>query len=294
MAEAPFQTPILLIVFNRPETTRVVFESIRAMQPTKLFVAADGPRETVISDRARCEEVRRIATAVDWPCEVQTLFRQQNLGCGRGVSSAITWFFENVEEGIILEDDCLPSNSFYYFCQELLEYYRVNEQVMHISGNNFQYGRQRGTASYYFSRYTHNWGWATWRKSWRHFDLTLMPEPYRSHNWDKQWELSVEKREGISILPNANLVRNIGFGPSATHTKGVPKYAKLKAEEIVIPLLHPSTIKINEEADIFTEYTHFRNKSTKWYLLYNLWDKVLFRPKIIIKKIIDWKQPEIS
>ena len=158
--EKEFSIPILFLVFNRPETTALVFQEIRKVRPQQLFVAADGPRPDRTGEAEKCAEVKKIVAAVDWPCEVKTLFRDNNLGCRVAVSSAINWFFENVEEGIILEDDCLPHPDFFRFCNELLDYYRNDERIMHIGGNNFQFVNKYGKSSYYFSHYAHIWGWA--------------------------------------------------------------------------------------------------------------------------------------
>ena len=164
---------ILFLVFNRPDTTAPVFEAIRAARPPRLYVAADGPRPEQPGESERCEQARRIATAIDWPCDVRTLFRDGNLGCRDAVSGAITWFFKCEEQGIILEDDCLPAASFFGFCDELLERFRDDERVMCITGNNFQEDMAGYPYSYYFSRYAHIWGWASWRRAWNLHDWTL-------------------------------------------------------------------------------------------------------------------------
>ena len=170
----PLKTAVLLVIFNRPETTQVVFEAIRKAKPPRLYVAADGPRTEVPSDAKKCKEAREIINQVDWDCEVKTLFREKGLGCGLGPSSAFTWFFEHEEDGIILEDDCLPSQSFFWFCEELLERYRHDNRVMHIGGNNFLNGWQKDRDySYYFSNSGHIWGWATWRRAWKLFDFNI-------------------------------------------------------------------------------------------------------------------------
>jgi hypothetical protein len=254
----PFRTPVLLLVFNRPATTRAVFESIRSMRPVELYVAADGPRPGVEGEAEKCRATRRIATAIDWDCRAHSLFREENTGIGRGVASAITWFFDQVEEGIIIEDDCLPGASFYRFCEELLAYHRNQPRVMHISGNNFQYGRRRGDASYYYSQYTHCWGWASWRRAWDCFDRSLLEPDSRPYVWDGEWLLAVRQRGGVAVLPNVNLVQNIGFGADATHTKTLERYAGLPAEEISFPLRHPSKIAVDRRADTLTYYANFR------------------------------------
>jgi len=251
--------PILLVVFNRPDTTRAVFETIRTARPRQLFVAADGPRPGMKGEEERCLEARAVATDIDWPCTVTKLFREHNTGLAQSMSTAITWFYENVSCGIVLEDDCVPSSSFYRFCAELLGFYEDNLAVMHISGNNFQYGRVRGRASYYFSRYAHCWGWATWRRAWERFSFQQGAAEAPPTVWAKHWELSIEQHHGVSVLPNANLVTNIGFGGGATHTATLQRYSYLPTKEMEFPLVHPAAVTIDAAADTFTYYVHFRN-----------------------------------
>jgi hypothetical protein len=248
-----------------------------------LFVAADGPREDREGEAERCQRARAVIKQVDWECEVSTLFRGSNLGCKTAVSSAIDWFFQNVEEGIILEDDCLPHLSFFPFCAELLERYRCDERIMMVSGNNFQLGRKRGPYSYYFSNYCHGWGWASWRRAWRYYDVqmelwpTLRETPFlqllwldeaaANHwrdvfdgvyagcidTWDYQWFFACWTRRALAILPNSNLVSNIGFGTDATHTTAsVSSVADLPVMEMRFPLKHPPYIVRDLEADRYT------------------------------------------
>lgn len=241
--------PVLFLIFNRPDLTQMVFESIRAEKPRQLFIAADGPRPHVQGERELCEATRRfVLDHIDWECEVKTLFRAENLGCKHAVAGAIRWFFEQVPEGIILEDDCLPEPDFFRFCTEMLHRHRDDRQVAMIGGVNFQQGRQRGAASYYFSKYTHIWGWASWRRAWQHYKLSmdgldeflasaswqaLCPqEAERAYwqpvftrvrdglvdTWDYQWTYTVWRNDGLVILPQVNLVTNLGFRADATHT----------------------------------------------------------------------------
>lgn len=269
----PLKVPVLLVIFNRPETTKLVFEAIRKARPPRLYVAADGPRPHVPSDRARCAEARAIVERVDWECEVKTLFRDRNLNCGIGPSSAFTWFLQNESEGVILEDDCLPSQSFFWYCQELLEKYRDDTRIMHIGGNNFLNGWLKDEDySYYFSRSGHIWGWATWRRAWQKFDfnislynklrerrqfdgffLNYMERRYRLGKfdetaerqgradwWDYQWDFARYVNSGLAIVPKLNLVKNIGFGEGATHTvNGNVAESSLEAHDIELPLSHP-------------------------------------------------------
>ncbi|MES2213780.1 MAG: hypothetical protein V4465_00080 [Patescibacteria group bacterium] len=269
-------TPVLLIAFNRPDTASAVFETIRRARPQKLFMFVDAPRTDRPEETVLCEETKSIIKKVDWPCDVHTLFPDENLGAGRGPAKAITWFFENVESGIILEDDCVPNDSFFKFSEEMLERYKDDERIMVVSGNNFQEGHMRGDASYYFSVYPNTWGWATWRRAWKHFSYTIEPlahlesivgkeaighwdEAFRSVQggtrkdvWDYQWVHAVWTHKGLSVVPNKNLVSNIGHGEVATHTKKMDTRAlELPREEMLFPLVHPSSITSDKKADQF-------------------------------------------
>lgn len=275
------QAPVLFIIFNRPEQTRKVFEMIKKARPKKLYVAADGPRNNG-KDDVRCKETRAIIDLVDWECEVKTLFREENIGCGLGPKTAIDWFFENEEEGIILEDDCLPSLSFFKFCSELLERYRDNNQIMHIGGSNFQNGYVSDSDySYYFSYFSHEWGWASWRRAWKNYDYNCSSYPelkekgyfdnyfsnfiekkYRLSKiektinsievtwWDYQWDYTKLVNSGLSIIPNQNMIKNVGFGDDATHTISANDARQYnEAQEIDFPLAHPKFIIRDIKAD---------------------------------------------
>ncbi len=171
------ETPIAFCIFNRPELTRRVFGAIARQKPRRLLVVADGPRLDHPTDADRVREARSVLAQINWPCELQTNFAETNLGCRRRMASGITWAFEQAEELIILEDDCLPDDSFFAYCEELLDRYRHEPQVMMISGNNFQ-PQVRTNHSYYFSRYTHIWGWASWRRAWNSYDLDMKTWPH--------------------------------------------------------------------------------------------------------------------
>ncbi|MCX6757179.1 MAG: nucleotide-diphospho-sugar transferase [Candidatus Nomurabacteria bacterium] len=276
-----YKTPILFIIFNRPETTKRVFEAICQAQPKQLFIAADGPRLDKDGEKQLCESAREIVSHVDWDCEVKTLFREKNLGCKIGVSSAINWFFENVEQGIILEDDCLPNQSFFSFCEQMLEMYKDDNRIMHISGDNFQFGKQRGEGDYYFSKMNHIWGWATWKRAWKYYDLEMPSlEQFIKNNyiedvfsnkkiakdwinifiktqnneintWDAQWAYTMWSQNGLAILPNKNLVKNIGFGNDATHTKTSNILLEKNESESLVIKKHPSVVIRDYDADIF-------------------------------------------
>jgi hypothetical protein len=283
MPHAPLKTPILFIVFNRPDTTQIVFNAIRNIRPLRLYVSADGPRPSVASDADRCAKTRKIIEQIDWECDVKTFFRDRNLGCGLGPSTAMNWFFEKEAEGIILEDDCLPSNSFFWFCEDLLERYRNDDRIMHIGGNNFLDSWSNNSEySYYFSRSGHIWGWATWRRAWKlfdynmsmyetvkqkgHFDeffLNWLEKFYRLRKfnatvakrgnidwWDYQWDFARFINSGLAIVPSKNLVKNIGFGTDATHTTDKnSKSAGLDSNDIDFPIKHPPFVIRDLEAD---------------------------------------------
>jgi len=293
---AQLETPVLFLLFNRPDTTQKVFEAIKKQQPAKLYIAADGPRTEKIGENKICNETRDIVTKnIDWKCEVKTLFRDKNLGCKIAVSSAINWFFENEEEGIILEDDCLPDQSFFMFCETLLKYYREDERVMHIGGNNFLDGKIIGEASYYFSNIHHIWGWATWRRAWKKYDVntplyekfikggylkSLFPELHyqllwqsifdkikngKLNTWDYQWTLSIWINNGLGIIPNKNLVTNLGFSDNATHTNSSSNDSLAnRKSNTVHEIIHPEIIQRNYEAEKYTLDTYlikgFTNK----------------------------------
>jgi hypothetical protein len=305
-------SPILFLIFNRPDTTRRVFEVIRRVKPRKLFIAADGPRPNKEGEMQRCLDTRRVVSEVDWDCEVQTLYREQNLGCGLAVSQAISWFFEHVDQGIILEDDCLPDPSFFTFCSHLLDYYKDEEEVMHISGNNFQNGIRRGEASYYFSRYVHVWGWATWKRAWTKYDFKLCTFENREElralvrdnqeltywenaftavkrgdidTWDIQWVHAVWKNEGLAILPNVNLVSNIGFGEYATHTFEENPLVKLKADSIQT-VTHPATKTINSEADRYFFRNILSPPPSLWSMVRQFVYRCSIRPRSVIRNLM--------
>lgn len=264
-------TPVLLIIFNRPDTTKQVFAAVRAARPSRLYVAADGPRD-VVDEARRCEQARQVATAVDWPCEVRTMLSDRNLGCREGPIRGITWFFDCEEAGIILEDDCVPAPSFFPYCQELLDRFRNDERVMCISGDNFQESMGDYPYSYYFSKIPQTWGWASWRRAWRMYDtnmsglaefiamgglnaLSTTPiflEYWQrcfhwvrsgADAWDYQWTFACWAQSGLTCTPRVNLVTNVGFGANATHTiDSCSKLAALATKDLDLPLIHPTVV----------------------------------------------------
>ncbi|MFT4802822.1 MAG: hypothetical protein ACI9YE_000008 [Psychroserpens sp.] len=289
----PLNMAVLFLVFNRLDTTKQVFEAIRQAKPPRLYVAADGAREFKEGETEKVQSVREyILKNIDWECEVKTLFREQNLGCKYAVSGSIDWFFENEEQGIILEDDCLPSQSFFWFCEELLEIYKDDMRVWKISGDNFQNNLVRGDGDYYFSKFIHIWGWASWASRWKYYDVNMLSfESFKASNqvsnifrkkniqkywsdifltvavgdidtWDYQWAYTVLVNNGLTILPNKNLISNIGFGSEATHTTNLDsEHSKLPMHDMNFPLIHPSFMIQDVIADEFTESKMFEKNN---------------------------------
>lgn len=281
-----FKTPILFLVFARPDTTKRVFECIRQIQPVKLYVAADAPRKDRPDEVRRSKEVRHIVDQIDWPCEVHTLFRDNNLGCKIAVSSAISWFFEHEEYGVILEDDCLPDLSFFPFCEELLIKYKDDDRIGHISGNCFFPNLIDQQYSYDFCSFSHIWGWASWRRVWKNYDVnflywkeascnkskrkslfkSLREEIYFSsfisdtlaenkkiNTWDVQYLFMLRVQSQLSIYPSVNLVTNIGLNdPNATHTNKKDHKNYILSNEISLPLVHPQYVISNNAIDRIT------------------------------------------
>ncbi|BAZ69112.1 hemolytic protein HlpA-like protein [Fischerella sp. NIES-4106] len=291
MFEFSLQTPVAFIIFKRPHTTELVFEAIRQAKPAKLFVIADGPRHDRADEPEKCEATRAIINRVDWDCDVLTNYSDVNLGCAKRVSSGLDWVFNNVEEAIILEDDCVPHPTFFRFCEELLEKYRYDTRISSISGQNVQFGRKRTNYSYYFSIYNHCWGWASWRRAWQYYDLymklwpeikaggflnnILMDSRYVEYwskifesvynnplsiTWDYQWTFACWVQSSLGIISNGNLISNIGFGSDSTHFIGNQEnpYNNMATEEMKFPLKHPPFTFKDVQADTFTQKTLFR------------------------------------
>jgi hypothetical protein len=269
-----FNVPVLFLVFNRPNKTKQVFDRIRSVKPKFFYISADGPRVNKQGESDLCKEVRDIIGKIDWDCDVKYLLRNENLGCSKAIVSAIDWFFDHVEEGIILEDDCLPDPSFFSFCDELLVKYRENKNVMIISGTNL--GNSFGSDSYYFSRYGQILGWATWRDAWNKYERKIITNDkflkFRSRQeknfwnknfsnviWDVQWAIySVWKNNGIAVIPNKNLITNIGFGLDATYyTDETSINSNIELSSMSFPLRHPVKIEINSSIEDIFFYNHY-------------------------------------
>ena len=274
------EVPILFLVFNRPDKTKQVFKSIRSIKPKKIYVACDGPREDNRDDPGKIKKVKAITEEIDWDCEVQRLYREKNLGCGKAVSLAITWFFEHEELGIILEDDCLPNPTFFKYCEILLNKYKNESQIMHISGSNLNLVDPSFEDSILFSKVSFIWGWATWRRAWDcyNFEMDSWPElrqktkllsktffddktiKFRTKlfdnvynkqidTWDYQWLYTLIENDGYAIVPKNNLINNIGFSKDATHTVKRNNQFEYGVVSMEFPLKFPDKIQRNLDLD---------------------------------------------
>lgn len=264
--------PVLLTIFNRPDKTREAIEALRAAGPRQVFVAADGPRVERPEDAERCARTREEVSRMDWPDQVHTLFRPTNLGCDPAVAGAIKWFFEHVEHGVIIEDDCILHPDYFRFAEELFERFADDKRIMQISAMS-PYPRRTRSYEYHFSRmFRCGGGWGTWRRAWalyseqvdrydgeieailratypRYRDFLVRLRHYRTlrrggaENWDLYWNLACYANHGLAVVPERNLARNSGFGPDSTHTRtSKGPMADLQFEPMRFPLRHPSLV----------------------------------------------------
>ncbi|MBI3601361.1 MAG: hypothetical protein HY209_00460 [Candidatus Omnitrophica bacterium] len=280
MGKKQLTTPVLFSIFRRPDITQSVFNEIRKARPQQLFVRADGPHPHVKGEAELCMQTRAIIQQVDWDCQVYKNYSDINLGCRVALSSAIHWFFSQVESGIVLEDDCLPSQSFFWFCQELLEHYKQDERIMQISGANYMPQVKIGTGTYYFSKFNDVSGWATWKRAWKFYDMNMSQysefkkqrriydyldnkeqaawlmsyfeeavELDKCGVWSTQWTFAMAKNNGLTICPNMPLTIHMGFNEDGTNfQKSASLYPKVQLQDID-HIIHPSIILPSREAD---------------------------------------------
>jgi len=291
--------PVVFIIFNRPDLTSRVFAKIRQVAPKQLFIIADGPRNE--AEQTQTQKTRESVRSVDWDCAVTHIYSATNLGCKQRIYTGLNEVFKHTDRAIILEDDCLPTLSFFTFCNTLLDKYAANEAIMHITGNNFQNKKRRTPYTYFFSKYCHVWGWATWKRAWEKMDIDLASfdnkntqqtlldsfdtdderdywlqiftqihtNPQKSSSWAYPWTYTCWIHQGLTCYPATNLVENIGFGPSATHTTGDVKQLQVQATDIH-HISHPPKIIRNIAADKFTvQYVFFLRDMRLWKRIYN-------------------------
>lgn len=275
--------PVLFIIFNRSDTAIQVLNQIRKAKPKKIYLFSDGPRKGRLNEENEVRATReKIEKSIDWNCELRLKYLEINIGPKYAIGYAVNWMFENEESGIVLEHDCLPNDSFFLFCSALLNKYRFNEKVMHITGNNFLFGRIPINTSYYFSNLSNpTWGWATWKRAWKHYDpdIAFYPEFVRNFGlervvksgrvkryykrifdnlykgkvdtWDYQWSLAIWNSQGVCITPAFNLVSNIGYDRKAINTIDPnEQFAAIPTFPLEI-LNHPDKMEVNGLADDF-------------------------------------------
>lgn len=305
------KVPVLFIAFNNIKTAQQVFDVIKEQQPEQLFFAVDAPRD-IAGEAAKCEAVKALIKEVNWPCQVSTFYPEKNLGAKLAVSKAITWFFQKVELGIILEHDCLPNSDFFIFCQSMLEKYRYDRRVMHISGDNFCLELDQQQASYFATRIPNIWGWATWRRAWQYYDLTLTTWPVflsegkikkiipnklqqkmwldvlnksasgQEQSWDWQWTYAVFDQGGLCLNPTVNLVSNIGFSSNALNTNQAnSSLNNLPASSLPQPFCSPEPLVANTAYDyrltkiiLGALSTYYGKKILKFWGLFNFFRKI--------------------
>lgn len=275
----PLNTAVLFLVFNRLDTTKQVFGAIRNAKPPRLYIAADGARENKDGEAEKVQAVRDfILQSIDWECDVKTLFRDKNLGCKNAINSALEWFFENEEQGIILEDDCLPNQSFFWYCETLLEKYKNDARIGQVSGFNIFSKNEELKESYMFLTGGPIWGWATWRRVYKQLEIynhTSLDDIYQAiygftddlnesnhirnnlelvrsgklSTWDYDWGAMLKANSQLSIVPRVNLVTNVGFGEDATHTttSDISTSNNCGADIDVVNMKHPSLIATNKK-----------------------------------------------
>lgn len=295
------EIPVLLTIFNRPAKTRAVIENLRQIKPKQLFVSADGPRPDQPQDVEKCRLARQEVTSVDWKCDIKTRFLDDNMGCDPAVSSAIDWFFKNVDCGIILEDDCIIHPDFFAFCGELFVRYSEDERLMQISSLS-PYAPREHPYDYHFSGvFRCGGGWATWRRAWRHYTsdmnrygseeaLAILNIYYRDHakflqqyrkflefrkglfnNWDFQWNMACYAQNGLGIVPEKNLMQNIGFDEESTHTRQMnPVFDNLQVQALRFPLRHPPFVYADAKPERSLEKKIYQNLSFKSRCMYLL------------------------
>ncbi len=302
-------TPVLFIIFNRPDCAQAVFNEIKKAKPSKLYVSADGPRTAVTNDEINCTLTREIIKQIDWDCELHTRFLKDNLGCGPGPATAISWAFQNEDKLIILEDDCVPVKPFFFFCQEMLDRYEDDKRIWLISGNNPTEEKMVFDYSYFFSLYGHSWGWATWKRCWKHFDfeMTQWPDFYKQnrfndlfptkeesdffkniysyifndknklkHIWDFQFGFTIRTNSGLCIVPKKNLVKNIGF--IGSHADNKTLYHDRKVDPDFTVKNHPEYVLASRSYD----YYHYKKHWVKMMQI-SFFNKIIRKIKKIIK-----------
>ena len=311
------ETPVVLIIFNRPNTTRQVFDEIARAKPKKLFVLADGPRHGRPEDLEKCSATRKVVDRLSWDCEVCRIYSDENLGVGKRVLSGLNEVFQEVDRAIIFEDDCVPHQTFFQFCEELLDRYNDDQRVMHISGR-LAPTRYKAPSlySYYFSYSLNCWGWATWARAWKLFDYEIkLYRQLRTTNWlvdvlghrriadfmynifesfydkaanvsawDQKWNFAVWSQHGLGIRPYVNLIHYAGFEDDPTHSFWADKkHYDLPTEKMIFPLQHPPYMIRDKQADLLTyDYFFSAHPRIPLHLRYPIYSRLRKKLSVIV------------
>lgn len=310
------KTPLLILIFNRPKETRQLLIYLQKIKPKKIYVFSDGPRNNNLSDIINNNNCKSLFKKLKWKCSIKKKYLKNNLGCKNAVSKGISWFFKNEKYGIILEDDCMPTLGFFNFCEWGLKKFKDNKNIGSITGNNFLKSKVPIKSSYYFSKYAHCWGWATWSdrwkiydknisfwKKWKHsknfekmFNLKLEYQYWKKifdnvfldkiDSWAYPWNLCLWYNNKVTLTPKCNLVKNIGYGGSATHTFVNSDNLKYQTSNLVYPYKSPQKNNINIKADNYVFFNHIKGLNYLWpYRFFYILNLVLNNPRFVIFKI---------
>jgi hypothetical protein len=307
--------PTLLLVFNRPHETQILIKRLSHFKPKKIYIFSDGPRDNYKLDIDKCNKVKKIIEGISWKCEIKKNYLKKNLGCKKAVSKGISWLFKYEEKGIILEDDCIPSRDFFDFCRLSLKKFRNDNKIGSITGNNFLNNRIKIKNSYYFSKYAHCWGWATWRNRWKLYDIeigfwndwkktkyfenlfnTEIEKNYwlkifnnvkenKIDSWAYPWNLCLWYHGKLVVIPKFNLVKNIWYGKNATRTYLKTDNLTYKVKKMKKPYNHEYGKFINQQADNYVFKNHFKGKNYLWpYRLFYIIKIILTNPRFFMFK----------
>jgi hypothetical protein len=310
------KVPVLVLIYNRVDITKKLFNILKMIKPKILYIAADGPKDNNSIDEINCHKTRKIFNSINWKCKILHKYNEKNKGLKKSVLESINWFFQNEKFGIILEDDCIPSLSFFKFCENLLYKYKNNKKIFCISGSNHSFENTNSKYSYYFSKYPHCWGWATWRRAWKknNPNINYWPNYKKSKNWNNihnsdlekkywerifnktylnyfdswaySWTLSVWKNKGCTIIPNKNLIKNIGLGINSTNSLFRKKKEIKSVWEIKDKIMHPASVKIDSKNDDFVFKNHYKGKNFIYpYRIIHILKILLTNPYLILLKL---------
>ena len=309
-------TPLLLLIFNRPKETEILIKRLSIFKPKKIYVFSDGPRTHSLTDNINCRKSKSIIEKISWKCEIKKNYQKKNLGLKKAISKGISWFFQNEKRGLILEDDCIPNRDFFEFCTWGLKKFNNDSKVGSITGNNFLNNQVKIKNSYYFSKYAHCWGWATWRNRWELYDKNIkfwnkwrksknfesifnskLEKKYwikifdnvkenNINSWAYPWNLCLWYHKKIVLTPKFNLVSNIGISKDATHTYFKNDNVSYQVKKLKKPYIKHTSMQINDMADNYVFKNHLKGQNYLWpYRLLYIINLFIHNPQFLIMKI---------